>query len=327
MLKIVTHEGAMMVLRIFEQAFGRNEMLDVGPTYKLKYKDFFDRSINKGVELGRVPDSSIIKIQANEFLEIVDADPHYRDGNNNLVEQRLNPIGLEMSFASIGYEIMDKILPPLPLNIKIDHQPDAIDANSIVLSKYQEIYRSEFITFATIKDKMVTSVTKLIRQKSFLKNGFSDETGRFYSFKKITTEQNREKLYFQTRKDAELACFRQKTVHNSSASYRKIWEKVWGEYNDKLIHRKAILALNHYFVSDIKKLKGSPEEQVLEVIEKNISSYKDFLEYVSKFNLATELQHRFYLEEGVSINNFFSQEAETQLSLKVIHKYLLKVLT
>ena len=40
-----------MVLRIFEQMSGGNEMLDVGPTYKLKFEDFFDRAINKGVEL------------------------------------------------------------------------------------------------------------------------------------------------------------------------------------------------------------------------------------------------------------------------------------
>lgn len=327
MFKIVIHEGVMMVLRIFEQMSGGNEMLDVGPTYKLKFEDFFDRAINKGVELGRVPISSIIEIQANEFLEIVDADPYYRDGYNNLIEQRLDPIHLEQKFASIGYAIMDKILPPLPLNIKLVHQPDAIEANSIILSNYQEIYRSDFNTYATIKDKMETSVTKLIRQRSLLKDGFSDETGRFYSFKKITAEQNGEKLYFQTKKDAELACFRHRTVHISSASYRKIWEKVWGKYQDTLIRRKAILALNYYFVSDIKKLKGRPEEQVLEVIKKNISSYRDFLEYVSKFNLATELQHRIYLEEGVSINNFFSQEAEKQLSLKIIHKYLSKVLS
>jgi hypothetical protein len=330
MLLVITNalnEGAMMTLRIFEKMAGRNERIAFGPAYGLKIGDFFDRAINKGVEFGGVPIPKIIEMQANEFLGIVDADPDYRDGNDRLVEKRLNPMFLKMQFTSIGPAIINKILPPLLLNINFSHETDAVEANSIALSKFQEIYCSQFYTPAKIEDKMTTSITKLRRERSLLRDGFSDENGSFVSFQNITNEHNGQKMYFQTKSAAELACYRKMIEHDAIVSYTNVWGKVWSKYLYTLTHRKEIFVLNNYFLSDIEKLKGNSEAKVLEVIQKNIKNYRDFLECVANFDLSTALQHRMYLEEGISINNFFSQEAEKKLSLEVIQKYLSKVLT
>lgn len=327
MFTIALNEGAVMALRIFEKMSGRNESIAFGPAYGLKIRDFYDRAINKGVEFGGVPIPRIIEMQANEWLEIVDANPDYRDGNNRLVEKRLNPMFLKMQFTSIGSAIINKILPPLLLNINLIHETDAMEANSIVLSKFQEIYCSRFYTPAKIEDKMTTSITKLRRERSLLRDGFSDENGSFVSFQNITNEHNDQKMYFQTKAAAELACCRKMIEYDAIVSYSEVWEKIWNKYLDTLAHRKEISVLNHYFLSDIEKLKGNSEAQVLEVVQKNIRNYGDFLECVADFDLSTALQHRMYLEEGVNINNFFSQEAEKKLTLEVIHKYLSKVLT
>ena len=147
------------------------------------------------------------------------------------------------------------------------------------------------------------------------------------SLEKIISSRTSEIRYYETKEEAEIASIQNKAYYESQNTYSKIWEKTWKKYEEILNYREEILSLTRYFTNDPTHLKGKNKEQVFDVVQSEIKNYKVFLEYIAKYDLATRLQQRIYLGEGISIDNFFSKDAEIQLPLKLIYPYIAKILT
>ena len=314
------------MLKIQKQLNQHDDTSVIGPKYNEKYKAFFKKAEDEFIASAGTPNTKTIERLANEYVNILDADPEHRDQNYRILKRRLNPLLIHQSFASIGYNSMKELLPPEPksIDLKLCSNASKVDINK--LSKYQQIYYLYCSNSKNIEE-VIAVIIKYTRHKSFLKDGFLDNKGHFTSLKKIISSRTSEIKYYENNEDAEIASIQNKAYYKSRNTYSKIWEKIWKKYEEKLNHREQILSLTRYLTHDPTNLKGKNKEHVFDVVQSEIKNYRIFLEYISKYDLATTLQQRIYLGEGISIDNFFSKDAEIQLPLKLIHSYIAKILT
>lgn len=314
------------MLKIQKQLNQHDDTSVIGPKYNEKYKAFFKKAEDEFIASAGTPNTKTIERLANEYVNILDADPEHRDQNYRILKRRLNPLLIHQSFASIGYNSMKKLLPPEPksIDLKMYNKASEVDMNK--LSKYQQIYYL-YCSNSKNLEKVISVIIKFTRHKSFLKDGFLDNKGHFTSLEKIISSRTSEIRYYETREEAEIASIQNKAYYESQNTYSTIWKKTWKKYEEILNYREEILSLTRYFTNDPTHLKGKNKEQVFDVVQSEIKNYKVFLEYIAKYDLATRLQQRIYLGEGISIDNFFSKDAEIQLPLKLIYPYIAKILT
>lgn len=314
------------MLKIQKQLNQRDNTSVIGPKYNVKYEAFFKKAESEFIASAGKPNTKTIERLADEYINIIDADPIYRNRDYKTEIAQINTQFIRNTFASIGYNSMEKLLPPKPASIDFEICSNASQSDLDRLSQYKKIYYL-YCRYSEIYNDCTILITEFTRHKSFLKDGFTAGAKHYQSLKSIITKREHMETYYETEKNAELASIQMKACIESQMAFSKIFDTSWQKFEEKLKYREEIFLLSSYLFHDPSRLKRRNKELVFDVVQSEIKNYRIFLEFIAKFDLATKLQQRIYLGEEISIDNFFSKDAEIQLPLKLIHTYLTKILT